>query len=535
MKLSAQLIMIMIAAVVISLFAAGYFSFAATQKALEQSIGENQQELAKETMNKIDRLMFQKFQEIQVIADADPIENPLLYKANGAGSEEISREIGETRQRLEELLLQTGPWDVISLIDREGKIIISTLKGNSAENIKIFKESNAAFLAALNGRIYYSKLLISSQTGFPTVIFAAPVTDEQAGVRPIIGAVVAEFSWPVVLEILDEIKLGDVHLFNKNGIAIGSGTEHRHEILQEDLKNAVIVQQALQGKCGSLISESKNVNLAERKEKIPALSSCSLQNGHLGYKGNGWGIAIETPADVAFAPVKKLTNRFIVIGLIISLLLIPIILILSANITSPIKKLKSSADRISKGFFDEKIDVKGRDEITGLAESFDNMRYSLKMAMDEYEKIKGKEWLQKNLQLLEKKQAETIKNLKISIAEQKLARAGEQKALANYREMEAKLEYFSKFPEKNPNIVMDLDNLGAVKYSNPAASIFAKNLKLSVKGLLPKNYKVIVKKLSGTDKSSQLTAEIKGKKFIFAFAGSKDEKSVLVTGVEVKV
>lgn len=61
----------------------------------------------------------------------------------------------------------------------------------------------------------------------------------------------------------------------------------------------------------------------------------------------------------------------------------------SKNIIKDITKLRDAADKISKGNLTEPIKIKSKDEIGELAESFDNMRYSLKMVIDEYEKIKG--------------------------------------------------------------------------------------------------------------------------------------------------
>jgi HAMP domain-containing protein len=378
MRLAIRLTAIMLAAVFVSISAIGFFSFITTRAALEESIGANQQELAKETMDKIDRLLHQKYQEIQVIADANPIEDIYVSQASYANQDLIARSEAATRKRLDEFLLQTGPWDTITLVYKDGSIIISTFKGTEAKSIKDYKEINAAFNAALEGEVYYSDLIISEKTLRPTLIFAAPVRKEEDPGRPVVGAVVAEFSWPVILEIIDEIKTGNAHLFNKDGITIATHSTQKEEILKHDLEDLSIVQQALQGKCSSSI-------LSQEETNRPSLSSCSLQDGHLGYKGRGWGLFIETPQDVAFAAVNALTKRFLIIGIIIALLFIPITFLLSNTISRPITRLKSSADKISKGFLTEPIDVKGKNEISELANSLDNMRYSLKLIVDEYE------------------------------------------------------------------------------------------------------------------------------------------------------
>jgi len=76
---------------------------------------------------------------------------------------------------------------------------------------------------------------------------------------------------------------------------------------------------------------------------------------------------------------------------VLSIILVIVLSILlgffiSRSISKPITKLKEMADKISKGNLAEPIKIEGKDEIGELAESFDDMRYSLKRVIDEYER-----------------------------------------------------------------------------------------------------------------------------------------------------
>lgn len=88
--------------------------------------------------------------------------------------------------------------------------------------------------------------------------------------------------------------------------------------------------------------------------------------------------------------VTKLVGRAVLVFVaifgisLISALIIGIFV--SRSITKPISKLKDAAIDIAQGNMDAKIDVKPGDEIGELAEAFDNMRTSLKVVMEEYEK-----------------------------------------------------------------------------------------------------------------------------------------------------
>ncbi|WP_461832045.1 HAMP domain-containing protein [Aquifex sp.] len=56
--------------------------------------------------------------------------------------------------------------------------------------------------------------------------------------------------------------------------------------------------------------------------------------------------------------------------------------ILERYVFKPIEVLKEHADKISKGDVEDKIPIKGEDEIGELAKAFERMRVSIKKVMD---------------------------------------------------------------------------------------------------------------------------------------------------------
>ena len=58
-------------------------------------------------------------------------------------------------------------------------------------------------------------------------------------------------------------------------------------------------------------------------------------------------------------------------------------LLFARTLTDPIKKLRTAADKISTGDTTATIDIKSKDEIGDLAESFERMAASLKIMMQE--------------------------------------------------------------------------------------------------------------------------------------------------------
>jgi HAMP domain-containing protein len=81
----------------------------------------------------------------------------------------------------------------------------------------------------------------------------------------------------------------------------------------------------------------------------------------------------------------KNDNQLILwITLAASVVVVAIVALLFARtLTSPIKKLRTAADKISQGDTTATIDIKSKDEIGDLAESFERMSASLKIMMQE--------------------------------------------------------------------------------------------------------------------------------------------------------
>lgn len=93
----------------------------------------------------------------------------------------------------------------------------------------------------------------------------------------------------------------------------------------------------------------------------------------------------------ALGTIKRSQKIIYGIGFFAVILAIGIGYSISRIISVPIIKLKDAAVDIAQGNMDAKIEVKPGDEIGELAEAFDNMRTSLKVVMEEYEKKEKKE------------------------------------------------------------------------------------------------------------------------------------------------
>lgn len=100
-------------------------------------------------------------------------------------------------------------------------------------------------------------------------------------------------------------------------------------------------------------------------------------------KNTDWRIVAVVPKDKLLKEIEVIRHLIIVIIAIIFLIVIFINLFFNVLITKPLKQLTDAFDRVASGDFKYKIKVKNKDEITAIADKFNNM-------VDEIKSLTGK-------------------------------------------------------------------------------------------------------------------------------------------------
>ena len=405
---------------ILGILSIGFLSFRFTQAVLQKSIMDNQLVLAKQTLNKIDRLLYERIIDIQQIAGEEAIKNFLTEWDKG--STEINVPLMKLlSSRMNELSFVTGPWDVLFVVDRHGKVLFSANEKLLGDEINAYPFKAIAYDASIKGEVYYSDLVISKDTGRPTIIFSVPIRSTNSD-DPILGVVVGNFSWPAVLEILDEAPIKTV-LFNREGKLIGtSDALTQPELLVDMLKNGPAFPQFISNQSQSIILPKSDIT----PEKT--LSSIAIQSGYLSYKGSGWRLVFETPVFVAFAPATQAAAKLV-------LLITPIVIAASGLfffmivvlVLHPISNITRTINAIKAGDLTQQVPVRSEDELGNLAIAFNSMTSKLKNSYETLEKKveeRTSELLKINENLV--KEIESRRRLeKIALQSEKLAAVGQ--------------------------------------------------------------------------------------------------------------
>ncbi|WP_029897747.1 SpoIIE family protein phosphatase [Desulfohalovibrio reitneri] len=92
-----------------------------------------------------------------------------------------------------------------------------------------------------------------------------------------------------------------------------------------------------------------------------------------------WSLGVVLPKDELFAGVVKLTREKALLGGLGFVVLAAFMILLAKSITRPLTKLTAATDEIASGNLDLELpDIRSRDEVGALADSFRSMRDSLK-------------------------------------------------------------------------------------------------------------------------------------------------------------
>lgn len=372
MKLLSKAVVISLIGAAITTAAAGYFVFTFTRSALQTTVREKQIELGRQTMDKLDRLLFGYYVGIQSIAEEEHIERAL-------GGELTDPRVLE--RRMEELPFLTGPWDVLFVVNGDGKIVASTISEEIGKAVEEEPFGKVAYESAMRGNVYYSDSLLSDDTGKPTMIFAAPIRDQDKPNHPIVGAVLGHLAWPIISELIGNFDPStEFGLYTHDGMLIATNQDTPELVF---VKNAANTQ-----RFNAMIASEREGD----GEDAEALVTRTPSVGYLTYKGHRWSLFIRTPSAVAYSAATQSAWKIV-------LLIFPIILFssflsllfLARIIIAPIIELTKVTKTISGGFLAERATITTKDELGELASSFntmaDNLRESVQTLRLEKDKI----------------------------------------------------------------------------------------------------------------------------------------------------
>lgn len=339
MSIRSELIIFFLIISLVPLSAVVYISYDYSKAAIRESVMSNLFGATENTGIAIDNWMDARKDDIRVISQSRVARAP---------QKEHLIEYLDTFQHE-----HPGVYREFYLLDQYGNITVSTLQSTGNEAKEHY------FLEASKGRIFISDVYPSENSGVPEIIISSPVRKNGS----VMGVLAARISLENLYRIIEKIdigKSGEVFIVNQKGDLIFH--KNRSRVLLENIKNNEAVREVTYEKNG--IKEYVNY----KGENVLG-SYCWLPL----YR---WGLIAEKNVDEAYAGVLILGHVMVGISALALMGVIFLAVVISGNITRPIKSLEDGAYGLLRGNF-RPITVTSGNEIGRLTEIFNSTAIEL--------------------------------------------------------------------------------------------------------------------------------------------------------------
>nr|WP_228035884.1 ATP-binding protein [Oculatella sp. LEGE 06141] len=326
------------------------------QYRIEQYVGNNLSELAYAATDKLDRSLFERYREVQIIAGLEPFRNP-------------QRPDSERKALLETLQSTYPHYSWIGFTDAQGVVQLSTedlLHGESVAERPWFIQGQRAPMV---GDVHEAKLLATllppDPTGEPLrfVDVAAPVIDAR-NLRGVLGA---HLSWQWAEEEVEASLLR-------------TAPDHKELFIIAQDGKVLLGPKSWIGQTLEM-SGSKFVKPGQSGYRIEQwadgetyLVGMMRSAGYRDYPGLGWTILIRQKAEDAFVPALELHRQILIGGALLGIFFALLSWLLAERITQPMLQLATAADQIRQGNTAITLPIlSGQDEIARFSQTFHHL------------------------------------------------------------------------------------------------------------------------------------------------------------------
>ncbi len=315
---------------------------------IREKAGEDQKNQAIEISDKLNRFMFERYGDIQVVAKLPIFRNPKIRDVvSNEGRNKVLDDYTETYK----------VYNSIAVYDLSGNLVANGGQDKTLTNIS----KRDYFQAVLKtGKPFVSQPQVSQVTGKLNVFFGAPIIDDATGKVIYIArsrmtvdnldAVIKNFGGAQSsYRIFD--KAGKVFLATET--ALVGKNENFKEIAEKADKSSFISRNL-----GGNIEEIVGISKTENFQDLPNLN---------------WEIAFLTETSFAFKAERQLLAIF-AIGSIFAVLIVGSIAAFIANRNT--RRLLTATDMMTElgsGNLEKRLEVEGQDEISQLGENVNLM------------------------------------------------------------------------------------------------------------------------------------------------------------------
>lgn len=337
-----------------------YYAAALSRHQIERELGENFARRAQGIVDALDRGMFERYREIQIVAALDDIRNP-------------SVDTEKKRAILEKLQHTFDAYAWVGICDVQGKGVVGTGKYLEGKDLSkrpwCSKGREKPFVGDVHDALLLSKLLPNpSGEMFYLVDVAAPVIDRSGTLQ---GVLCGHIFWKWAEETLASKKDEgiDILLLSRDGLVLAGPEPGRTELA----KLAPATWTNIAGDRSGLGSLRDKWNNGSEY-----LIGYARDAGYRSYPGLGWTAVVRQNAAAAFAPARALQQRILLAGMLLGMFFTLFGAWMARRIATPISRIAAAAEKIAAGELEyDAPQTAGDGEVAHLSDAIHAMVHNL--------------------------------------------------------------------------------------------------------------------------------------------------------------
>lgn len=332
----------------------GYYAAEMSRQQIEHELGQSFQRRAQNIVDTLDRGMFERYREMQIVATLDDIRNPRAP-------------IEKKRAILERLQQTFDAYAWIGMCDTQGLGAVGTGKYLEGKDLSkrpwCSQGRDKPYVGDVHDALLLAKLLPNpSGETFYLVDVAAPVHDMNGRLQ---GVLCGHIFWKWAEELLVSKKEEgiDILLFSHDGLVL-AGPETAHSKLSELAPDT----------WNTISTNPTEYMLDQWQDGKHYVIGHAHDHGYRDYPGIGWIAMVRQDADIAFAPARSLQQRILLLGIALGVLFTLLGAILAHRIAAPISRITEAADKIAAGDLHyDAPQTAGNAEVAHLSEAIHSM------------------------------------------------------------------------------------------------------------------------------------------------------------------
>ncbi|MBE9211676.1 GAF domain-containing protein [Plectonema cf. radiosum LEGE 06105] len=377
LSLSTKTAILAIAIATFPVLIIGTGAYIVASQAISNKISRSQEAQAKDFADKINRFMFERYGDIQILANLPTIRIP------GTAS-------SEQRAVLDNYVDTYQVYDGIGIFNLNGDAIVEsegTNFGNQG-NLNYFQNAKNTGNAAISQPVF------SKSSNSFNIYTAAPIKNAQTGATT--SVVIARMPVKSLENVIKNYASDgqEYHIADaENKIFLSQEESYIGKNLTEEYSK--IPQKAESEKAFTDVIKHQNHSEAELVSYVPSSEQIQVQ----GLQPLNWDVVLATDASSAFAPQR---NLLLTIALGTGLTAVSVALLaawLAKQATQPILNATAAVAKLGKGQFNTRLDVGAEDEIGLLNANINQMASQLQLLVKEQEVEAQREKLKADITL----------------------------------------------------------------------------------------------------------------------------------------